>query len=242
MIIERPKHYFEAKCPVLEEHEEDYWFRHPVYPLKCNTLGIIVIDEDIDWVFTDKHGYKIRKSMKHGSSVAYTSIGHSIRLAYECYTGLVTKHKKFILLDNNPYNLTFENIFAYVGNTKESKQIFRQRREFIELTLQYMFSKKPMLDKKGISLSKYWDVAVLPQWLLKEFYKTDYIEPDKPIVYRDPKAKYVPKRKNRTKAEIAELKAEIQELKRGGMTNKDIMDKYGIRSGAMLQYYTKTDF
>lgn len=168
MIIPKPKHYFEATYPVLEEGEEIIWYRHPEHPLSCNQLGMVFFDDDIVWCFGRRNQY--RYNVK--GNPKFFILGSEERVICECLTGISYKGKAFLYKDGNPYNKTLENLLPYKSiNTDELKDANNRWREFVNASVDYMNSRKPLIEKRGIDPAEYWSLMELPDWLIKRWSK-----------------------------------------------------------------------
>lgn len=168
MIIPKPKHYFQATYPILEEGEESIWYRHPEHPLSCNQLGMVVFDDGISWNFNRRGQY--RYNLKGKRNVF--NLGSEEKVIYECLTGISHKGKSFLYKDANPYNRTFENLLPYKTiSTDELIDANDRWREFLNASVDYMNSRKPLIEKRGIDPANYWSLMELPEWLTKLWAK-----------------------------------------------------------------------
>jgi hypothetical protein len=231
MIITEAEHWFQAKCPILEEHEEDQWFRHPHYSLQCNKLGIIVFDDDIDFTYVrEKNTWRV-KFIRNGKTL-FDNIGNAYKIMWECWTGITQKYCHFFFLDGNPMNICYENLQpSYMLTKHELDNAKKMSIKFVENSVKYMCSRKEILEKKGIKPDDYFEIMNLPPWLMKEWKKVD-CDYKKPIKVR--KLPEGPYKQNERSIERTRV---IKELMEQGYNQKQISDMLGFRNKSLVSYY-----
>ena len=231
MIITEAEHWFQAKCPILEEHEEDQWFRHPHFSLQCNKLGIVVFDDDMDFSFMkDRNTWRV-KFMKDGKRY-FDNIGNAYKIIWECWTGMTNKYNHFYFLDGNPMNIFYGNLQPSHMLTKyELDNAKKMSIKFIENSVKYMCSRVNILEKRGIKPNDYFEIMALPPWLMREWKKMDcdYV---KPIKIR--KVAEGPYKQNQRSIERTKV---IKEFMEQGYNQKQIADMLGFRNKSLVSYY-----
>lgn len=154
MVKRETNHFFKATLPKLGDDEEEIFYNHPIYDLKCNQLGVVYPGPEM------KHfSYTIigdRYLIGQGSNRKSSMINN---LLYQCYTGNVDKAmRKIYPLDGNLLNKTPDNI-VYPPSLK--KIAIENYNIFIDNTLQYMLARDKELKEKGIDPQLYWGIQKL---------------------------------------------------------------------------------
>jgi len=154
MKIHPLKTIFDAKFPTLEEHEEEIFYRHPVFPFCVNQIGIFYFDDDdaeARWVTINKVWGVWRYREIGQTKKGYKNGGTRLKLAYECFTGIYHEDtKQYLPLDGNPYNLTFENIIPVAEDKKKTTEARKVKLKIYAETAKYMLEK----DKKSKGTEK----------------------------------------------------------------------------------------
>lgn len=230
MIFYKAEHFFEAKYPTLEEHEVEIWYSHPKWDIKCNQLGVLDFNEEIlTFTYTSRDQYKIRRKGEVNTYV----LGSKERIVMECYTGQDCKGFNFFHVDANPLNLTFENLVFFRNKAPGIDYYKRQKKEFIQRTLDYMKSREPLVQKRGISPEDYWTAMELPDWLIREWRVANGLPVKERTKVLKERRQYV------TGAEQEMLVVRIKELRQGGASWKDIQEILEIKSKSRLKYLVK---
>lgn len=232
MIIPEPKHLFEDCLPKLEEGEEEIFYQHPEYDIKCNQIGILYPGESLTYfsysVLSDKCNLNDLKSYK-------TSCPR-LKLIAQCFAGDQKISHRTVPLDGNPYNTTAPNLIYPKVLDKTAKSNYQR---FKERTVAYMMQKDKKLLAKGLSPIMYWGLQKVLHPFRNEYSKaTGYnlnldnygipkMSNEEPPA---PKPKKEKKKRNyRTKEELAELRDEVQSLVSDGMPKVDIGKKLGLK-------------
>lgn len=134
-FVENPAHIFQ--CTVPPPPEEFIYYYHPVFPIKCDNLGILDFDEsrlegfDISgWEisFDTKGQVSVSKFYDYNTSLEQFKelfpgtrtvgaskslyIGPRERVAYECYTQRRANGEHVNYYNNNPWDLRKDNLFT----------------------------------------------------------------------------------------------------------------------------------
>lgn len=235
MIIKPANHYFEATYPVLEDHEEIIWFRHPKHPVQCNQVGMIVFDDDVNWAFNGRDQYRYWTDRKGNSKV----LGSPERVVSECYTGISHKSQSFLYRDGNPYNRTYQNLIPYrVINTAELKEANYKWKAFLKASVDYMNTRTPVLEKRGIVPAEYWALMELPDWLTKVWARGQEMPKTKlkKMKERDRPPRSAPYVIKPWKLERAAL---IHKLRKEGKTQMEIAHIVGLRTNSAVSHWLK---
>lgn len=232
MIFPVVNHFFDAKYPVLEDHEEEIFYTHPVWTdVQVNQLGVIFFDEDKYTVNLDpRDQYRIRKK---GETDVYC-LGNKAKIAMECFSGINLKGYNFFHVDGNPLNNTFKNLIFFVNKGNGIEPYKKQKREFIKRTLEYMKSREPQIIKRGITPIDYWEALNLPKYIM-EAWKKEYGMEIHVSESRKRKTRGLYLTGDAQEALIEELQA----LRLKGNTQKDIMEILEIKTISRYKYLLK---
>jgi len=216
MAEEYVPHLFELEYPTLPEGEEVIWFRHPHFPLQCNQLGLIVVDDNVCWTISnDKLVLLVRredgKYSKFNTPTDY-------RLVYECYHGTISKQDFVFHANDNVYDRSYYNLISSRRGEEIQKHYSKRRIQFLDNTVDYMISKKEYLLAKNIDPEDYWNLMSLPKEIMKLYRKKQNIN-------------YV---ENRGRKEYLKGDAKIKlakkcyELRVSGLTLQKITDMFDL--------------
>lgn len=166
MIKGEPKHWFECMFPVLEDHEEEIFFPHPVEDIKCNQLGILYFDPDRYVCYELRSGSVVREhAIWNGKKVRV--VGSKLKVIWECY-----HHQKlemgvhFTFLNGNPLDLTLENLMALNKMDPTTKQkAARVKTIFTKNSVDRLLKLEIKYEKKGIGKEQLHEILQLPNWL-----------------------------------------------------------------------------
>jgi len=220
-------HLFDAMCPQLEDHEIDIWYQHPLYDLSCNTLGIIDFGDSLAWTSSPENIWirPIDGKERH-------SLGSREKIVMECYTATLLPNHQFFHIDNNPYNLTQENLvyFNYRSRDPGLRYYNKKLRDFLAKTVDYMNSRSAILINRGVKPQIYWEAMSLPSRVMSLWRKVNCGSGKKPV--KNPRGYYKP---NSASIKILE---EVKAFKDQGYTQKAISKATNINVG-MVRYYLK---
>jgi hypothetical protein len=236
MIILPATHYFEATYPKLEEGEEVIWFRHFKHPVMCNQLGMIVFDDNVGWTYNGRDQYRYwGEGRQCRTSIV---LGSAERVVCECISGFSHKSQAFLYKDGNPYNKTFENLLPYrVINTEELKEANVKWKAFLKASVDYMNSRTPLLEKRGIVPEEYWALMQLPEWLTKVWSKNqEFPQPKKKRGMRKANPYGTPYKINEWKHERMK---DILKFRAEGKTLKEIATLFNLTSGSAIGHWIK---
>ncbi len=151
-------HYFNYKLPTLDEDQEEIIYHHPEYPIYCNQIGTLFVDEDIDseLIFTSLNETVTLNWDKQKLSK------QKLKLIYECYTGDTKRTPTLRNLDGNPYNTMYENV---VYDEKHKEIAILNFLDFQHNSVSFMMKRDLWLKERGIEACDYWSHFKLPNWL-----------------------------------------------------------------------------
>jgi len=243
MIIPNPKHLFEDCLPRLEDSEPEIFYKHPVYDLKCNQIGIIYKEEALKnfsySIISDKYSLSDLKNYK----IAVPRL----KLLAQCFYGSMDIKPRIVPLDGNPINTTPENLVYPKELNRKAKANYN---EFKQQTLMYMLERDKDLQKTGIDPQHYWALLKLIN-PFRDFYSaaTGYDltldESGAPKYLAEEKRNLVKaKQKNipnqyRSKEEISKLRKQVKEMRATGMKQQKVAEILGIHP-AMAGYLYKS--
>lgn len=165
MIKFPAKHLFEAKAPMLEDHEQEIIFTHPSGEFSCNQLGVLYYDEDKYVLLENVNGSYMKTTDRKNLSK-----GTKLRLVWECYTNEIypTKHSPHIYQVNaNVYDFTRENlILAPTLNKYWQRELNAVRKDFIKKSVEHLIQIEERWDKLGVSKEEVWTMLLIPYWLI----------------------------------------------------------------------------
>ena len=218
MIQYPAEHYFVAKLPELEYDELELWYKHPVYPLKCNQIGVLDFGET-----------EYQYNRKRDNFVLYRedlSIGSRPKLAYECYHNCVLLNNRMYFQDGNPLNNCFLNLVTDPSN-EHRKQLFDTQQAFWIKSIDYMKAKSKKLESKGIDPDNYWNLMSLPKAVTKRW---DDYKKGKEQKFAFSKGEYI------TNESKEQLKMLISEMHNKGLENKHIAQELNMTRQYIAQF------
>jgi hypothetical protein len=155
----------------------------------------------------------------------------------ECYTGISHKSQSFLYRDGNPYNKTYQNLIPYrVINTSELREANVKWKSFLKASVDYMNSRTPLLEKRGVVPAEYWALMELPEWLTKVWVREEKMPKTKIKKSREKPPYEKPYKVNPWKVDRME---EILNLKAEGKTLKEIATHFGLNSGSAISHWIK---
>jgi hypothetical protein len=222
-------HLFELKYPTLPDGEEMIWFRHPQFPLQCNQLGLIVVDDNTYWTLSnDKFVFLVKK--ENGKFTKYNAPTDS-RLVYECYHGTISAQDFVFHANDNIYDKSYYNLIS-ARRGQEIQKIYTKRRiQFLDNTVDYMISKSEYLLSKNIEPDDYWNLLALPKEIMKHYRKRLNIN----YVENRGRKEYL---KGDAKLDLAK---KCYDLRVSGMSYQKITDQFGLSNHTytrnMIKFY-----
>lgn len=198
MVIYPARHLFEAKFPTLEDHEEEVFYQHPIFPVKCNQIGVLYYECEDDFVMYEKN---------NTFTITYKptaeTCGSKLRVVWECYTGVQAKGAHFHFVNGNPYDHRYENLLLSRSITrKESEKSLRVKRAFAKASLEHLLKVESKMEKIGFTQTDTWEILKIPYWLKVE--RRDYM--DAPLVPgKSRRGGTISKTTEAEKAEVCEL-------------------------------------
>ena len=166
MIKFPARHVFEAKIPMLEDHEEEIIYTHPTKEgITCNQLGVLYFDESRYVLIENTNGSFLKANDKTN-----TSHGTKIRLVWECYRGDVYElsHSPHIYQINaNIYDYTQENLLLAKEADKQTQGILNLRKKsFVNESILHLMKIEKRWAPHGFSPEELWTLMDLPFWLV----------------------------------------------------------------------------
>jgi len=215
MIVYPAEHLFQAKYPVLEPHEEEIFYHHPVEEIYCNQLGVLYYDEGVYSIY-DKNESKQIRQQKTGRN-----IGSKMRVIWECYVGQIVSCPHFLYVNGNPLDTRFENIrktSELSPKGKEWAELQKTKKKFIQKTVEYLLKLEARAEKVGMDKEQLYQVLMLPSWI---------IIPRKKLGEAPVKITRVPGPKSWTTEEQAD---QIERMYLQGLSYYAIIDRFGWTS------------
>jgi hypothetical protein len=230
MKNDQPLHWFNVKLPKIADGEEERFWKHPVYPVQCNQLGMIYIDEgyEIKYQNGKKEAISFRPEVRGKGVYTWIEIGHPHRIMFECWSGTQMKYSAFVFADGNPLNTTPENLVRKGDHDLEKwKAAYVATTDFRTRSLDYMKKRDEILIKRGVSPENYWESFGLPTWLKAMYFKGGT---KKVKGIRSP---YV------QKFESLELMVKITELRQSGKSYREIQEILKLSHINRVKYWLK---
>jgi hypothetical protein len=162
-FVENPRHIFECTTP--PHPGEIIHYRHPTYPLYCDNLGILYLDnENWEISFSTKGTVNVSKMYDKtttqekfmavfgadktvGASKAI-AIGPRERVVYECYYQRVADKEHVNYVNHNPWDLRKENLFT----TYEVPAKYHYRHEWKKDRLAFLDESAKQINKRIVKL------------------------------------------------------------------------------------------
>jgi hypothetical protein len=225
MIIHPAKHWFQALFPMLEEGEEEQFYQHPQYDIKCNQLGVLYCDETIFSIY-DKRDTSMVRILKTGRSV-----GTKTKVIWECYTGQIVHTPHFFYVNGNPLDTRFENmIMSGPLSAKERAPYLRTKNRFIQASIEHLLKLESKMQGLGIDREQLYEMLLLPQWL--KGARERYVPP----APKPPRKKSVHSSLGKPKVRTTQEEAdEIERLFYMGLTFYAIIDRFGWTSTSRIK-------
>jgi hypothetical protein len=160
MIVHPAEHLFECMFPSLEDHEQEVFYQHPTWPIKCNQLGVLYYDEAIISAYEKKD----KLNITHKATLEFC--GTKPKVVWECYHGKEVKGSQFHYVNANPYDLRKENLVLAHGMTQgESARLNRVKRRFRKATLARLLEIESKMHGMGFTSTDTWEILKIPYWL-----------------------------------------------------------------------------
>ena len=220
MIVHPARHLFEAKFPMLEEHEEEIFYQHPLYNIKVNQLGVIYCD-DSEYGIYDKRGTCVIREHK-----TLKNCGNKPRVIWECYHGEILSNAHFLFANANPMDTRKENLLVSSKIPVKEREIFLARKSrFVKESVEHLMKIEQRMEVVGVDKKQVYEILQLPYWL--EAARVKY----KPTRVRLPRSgSKVPKPRT-TEAEADE----VERLFLLGLTFYAIIDRMGWSSTSRVK-------
>lgn len=248
MIIPKPAHLFENCYPKLEEGEEEIFYQHPVYDLKCNQIGMVYPGESLTYfsysVLPDKYNLNDMQN--------YKTSAPRLKVIAQCFAGSMDIPFRVVPFDGNPYNTTVNNLLYPKSFAKKA---YENHYRFKENTLDYMLRKDKKLEARNISPIMYWGLQ-----RIVHPYRTEYSNatgynlslddngiPKMAGVTGDGKKKKPVRKtgvrgKYRTKQEISALRVKVKGMVNSGIPKSEVAKQLNMTSSEVNYYYTSKDY
>ena len=224
MIVHPARHFFEAKFPTLEDHEQEVFYQHPVHDIKVNQLGVIYYNESIFSIY-DKRGTSVVRFLKTGKG-----LGNKTKIIWECYTGETFHAPHFFFANGNPLDTRRENLILCAPLSATARQPYiRIKRAFVQASVEHLLKLETRMAAVGIGKTELYEMLSLPQWLVGA--RERYVPPtDQPPKAKKTYTKGTPKIRT-TPEEVAE----VIRLYNQGQTFYAIIDRFGWSSTSSIK-------
>lgn len=218
-------HWFDALPPTLDSGEEEVWFRHPKYPLQCNQLGGIMMDDCVVGYTQVKNQIRIQTT-----DDLIQVLGYKEKIVMECYHQTFYSNYRFFHLDSNPLNFSEENLIGFRSKGPEYKELVKRENDFHQRSLEYMLEKTENLENKGIDPVKYWETLLTPPQLIRDWT----------LIY-SPEFRQGPQKKRGpySKPQSADRMHEIKQMRDLGMSCRKIAEELGVKRNTVRYWLQK---
>ena len=221
MIVYPARHLFEAKFPMLEDHEEEVFYQHPTLDIKCNQLGVIYCDESLFGIYEKADTSMVR------NQATKRSHGTKLRVIWECYTGKLVFSPHFFFANGNPLDLRKENlVMSGPLSGKERDPYLTTKTRFIRASVEHLMKLEARMERVGVDKEQVYEILQIPYWL--RVARSKYIPPAAKSLR--PTSRGVAK--PRTTEEEAD---EVEKLFYQGLTFYAIIDRMGWRSTSRIK-------
>lgn len=166
MIIHPAKHFFQAKFPTIEDHEEEIFYQHPTEDIKCNQVGILYYDEDRYSAYSTLSGSVVREHQTYNGRAARL-VGSKPKVIWECYHNrLLERGSHFLFLNANPLDLTKENLLTLIEIDPDiRKEAAKAKKKFIDNSMDHLIRLEKKFEKEGITNQQLHKMLQIPNWL-----------------------------------------------------------------------------
>jgi len=160
MIVYPAKHFFESKFPMLEDHEEEIFFHHPLYDIKCNQIGVLYYDDEEFVLWQNCKGNTMQNKKIN------RQIGSKTKIAWECYHGEILTGTHFLYANGNILDLRKENLLFQSNLSKQEQlRLAKIKKNYQIASALYLKTIETRVEKWGISKEELYDFLTIPSWL-----------------------------------------------------------------------------
>ena len=161
MVVYPAKHFFEARFPKLEDHEEEIFFQHPTHKIKCNQLGVLYFEEE-DFAIYETHGISVVRQRK-----IVKNCGSKTKVIWECYEGEVIANPHFFYINGNVLDTRRENLRKSSNlSPKEREECLKVKRKFVKNSVEHLIKIENRVKELNISKKELYELLYLPSWLM----------------------------------------------------------------------------
>ena len=220
---------FDAKLPIFEDGEEEIFYQHPVYDIKCNQLGSLYLNEDKYYVVYSVYGIYIRVREEDGKLKFKDNIGMKQKIVWECYNSIhLTSGKQFYHVNGNILDFSHGNLVptSYLEE-KLMAPIISKKKKFIKSSVEKLLELENKYKERGIEKDELYELLMLPMWLINARKKLTTLQ-DKPKVKRTNHA-------GKASKITPEEEAEIIRLFDQGLTYGEIMLRVKFNSKSPIR-------
>lgn len=167
--------YFDAKFPILEDGEEEVFYQHPLFDIKCNQLGALYLNEDKYYAVYAAAGTYIRSKLDDGNLKFHDNLGTKQKIVWECYNGIrLRTGKHFHQINSNPLDFSLNNIIPTGSQDRKLvESITATRKKFIRKSVERLLELEDKYEKRGMQKEDLYQILHLPPWLIVERNKWD---------------------------------------------------------------------
>lgn len=150
---------------MLEDDEEEVFFQHPVYEIKCNQLGVLYYDEEV-YASYDKGGSSVVRKIETATTPRIV-LGTKQRVIWECYMGRIFISPHFVYVNGNPLDTRFDNMKIVTDlPRKEWAKYQETKRKFIKASVLHLLEMEVRMQKMGLTKEELHSFLLLPNWLV----------------------------------------------------------------------------
>ena len=154
--------FFDAMSPILEDHEEEILYKHPVHEIECNQLGILYFDEDVYTYKQGRNGIYLQDKGKK-------TVGSKGILIWECYRGITCDSvwSPYVYhLNGNLMDYTPDNIMIAKEIPPDFKQTaLKNRNTFVINSVKRLMQLEQKYLPRGIEKKELNAMFSVPGWL-----------------------------------------------------------------------------
>lgn len=160
---------FDAKLPIFEDGEEEIFYQHPEFDIKCNQLGALYLDEDVYYVVYSRYGIYVRSRENQNGKIKFRdNLGMKQKIVWECYAGRrLNSGKQFYHVNGNVLDFSYGNLApAASSDPKAAAAMVGKKKRFIQTSVDRLLELELKYQERGIPKDELHELLQLPQWLI----------------------------------------------------------------------------